>query len=146
MYIFVFLGFSNQEEVLFWNTSSEWPNSIKHCVEIPRWNTGVGKGSDWSLWFSQLVLSDSIKLPSSEISQCSTAVISNTVHGFKVERNAAQHHLRAQSTEMKVGMALPHRDGKVLAQLYSLRNSWWFCRGQSFTQKCVSDYILPPCR
>lgn len=50
--------------------------------------------------------------------------ISNTVHGFKVERNAAQHHVRAQSIEMKAGTGLPCRDEEGLAQLYSLRNSW----------------------
>lgn len=41
-----------------------------------------------------------------------------------MERNVAEHHVRAWSAKMKVGMALPHRDGKALAQLYSFRNSW----------------------
>lgn len=35
--------------------------------------------------------------------------ISNTVNEFEMERNAAQHHMRAWSTELKVGMTASQR-------------------------------------
>lgn len=58
-------------------------------------SAGVGNSSDQSLILSTgLQLSGSLKLPSSEAAQCSTAV-SSTVHGFKVERNGTEYYMRA---------------------------------------------------
>lgn len=65
--------------------------TIEHCIEIPWWNAGWCKCSCKSvsilsvdpLWLVAIFWNISV------LHSC----ISNTVNGFKIERNAAQHHM-----------------------------------------------------